>query len=69
MRHLIELHRQYTGSSVAARVLEDWHRSLGEFVKIMPTDYKRVLAERKRRDPAKVSAVGAPPPLPLVAER
>ena len=69
LRHLIELHRQYTGSSVAARVLEDWHRSLGEFVKIMPTDYKRVLAERKRRDPAKVSAVGAPPPLPLVAER
>ena len=69
LRHLIELHRQYTGSSVAARVLEDWHRSLAEFVKIMPTDYKRVLAEHKRRDPAKVSAVSTPSPLPLVAER
>ena len=69
LRHLIELHRQSTGSSVAARVLDGWHRSLAEFVRIMPTDYKRVLAERKRRDPAKVSAVGVPPPLPLVAER
>ena len=69
LRRLIELHRQYTGSSVASRVLEDWPRALSQFVKVMPTDYKRVLAERKRRDPAKVSAVSAPPPLPLVAER
>ena len=69
LRRLIELHRQYTGSSVASRVLEDWPWALSRFVKVMPTDYKRVLAERKRRDPAKVSAVGAPAPLPMVAER
>ena len=69
LRHLIELHRRYTGSAVASRVLEDWPGAISQFVKVMPTDYKRVLAERKRRDPAKVSAVSAPPPLPLVAER
>ena len=69
LHHLIELHRQYTGSTVASRVLEDWPRVVSQFIKVMPTDYKRVLAERKRRDPAKVSAVSAPPPLPLVAER
>jgi len=27
-------------------VLEDWENSLSQFVKVMPTDYKRVLAER-----------------------
>lgn len=46
----IELHREYTGSAVAARILEEWPLSLKQFVKVMPTDYKRVLAERKRHD-------------------
>jgi len=31
---------------VAERILENWEESLTEFVKVMPTDYKRVLAER-----------------------
>ena len=69
LRRLIELHRRYTGSTVAARVLNDWLGALSRFVKIMPIDYKRVLAERKRRAPAKVSAVREPEPLALVAER
>ena len=47
---LIELHRDFTGSEVAAQVLEEWPDVLSEFVKVMPTDYKRVLAERKRHD-------------------
>ena len=69
LRRLIELHRQYTGSSVAARVLEDWPTALAQFVKVMPTDYKRVLAEHGRRDPAKVADARSRAPLPLVAER
>ena len=69
LRRLIEMHRQLTGSMVAARLLEDWPGVLAQFVKVMPIDYKRVLAERKRLDPAKVSAVPDPEPLPLVAER
>ena len=32
---------------VAAGVLDRWERVLGEFVKIMPTDYKRVLENQK----------------------
>src|SRR5690554_4906628 len=50
LREMIELHREYTGSTVAARLLDDWPASLHQFVKVMPTDYKRVLAERKRHD-------------------
>ena len=50
LREMIELHREYTGSTVAARILDEWPASLKDFVKVMPTDYKRVLAERKRHD-------------------
>jgi len=50
LREMLELHKEYTGSTVAARILDDWPMSLRQFVKVMPTDYKRVLAERKRHD-------------------
>jgi glutamate synthase (NADPH/NADH) large chain len=46
LKTLIENHLRYTGSEVAARVLDDWESSLGKFVKVMPTDYKRVLEAR-----------------------
>jgi glutamate synthase (NADPH/NADH) large chain len=44
---LIEKHLKYTGSTVAKILLDDWQSSVGQFVKVMPTDYKRVLEERK----------------------
>jgi glutamate synthase (NADPH/NADH) large chain len=47
---LIEQHYQFTNSSVAKRILDDWPAVLEKFVKVMPTDYKRVLAERARHD-------------------
>ena len=50
LRELIELHKQYTGSSVAERILDAWPRVLDQFIKVMPTDYKRVLRERTRHD-------------------
>ena len=46
LKRLIENHLDYTGSTVARVVLENWEDSLSKFVKVMPTDYKRVLAER-----------------------
>ncbi|CAA9213299.1 MAG: Glutamate synthase [NADPH] large chain [uncultured Chloroflexi bacterium] len=48
LRGLIEKHLHYTGSEVAAQVLAGWDRVLPRFVKVMPTDYKRVLAERAK---------------------
>ncbi|MGD8829368.1 MAG: glutamate synthase large subunit [Pseudomonadales bacterium] len=46
LKSLIEKHHHYTGSPVARALLENWEQSLGDFVKVMPTDYKRVLEER-----------------------
>ncbi len=50
LRELVEQHREFTGSRQAERVLEAWPDVLSQFVKVMPTDYKRVLAERKKHD-------------------
>jgi glutamate synthase (NADPH/NADH) large chain/glutamate synthase (ferredoxin) len=47
LRDLITRHLAYTGSRKADRVLAVWDTLLPKFVKIMPVDYKRVLAERK----------------------
>ena len=46
LKQLIQNHADYTDSPVAKNILAHWEDSLGKFVKVMPTDYKRVLAER-----------------------
>jgi len=48
LQGLIRAHFEYTRSTVAERILNHWQAHLPEFVKVMPTDYKRVLAERKQ---------------------
>ncbi len=50
LQSLIEKHQQHTGSTVAENILGRWDEAVTEFVKVMPTDYKRVLAERKQRE-------------------
>ena len=47
VRELIERHLLFTGSTVAQAILDDWSRSVGQFVKVMPVDYKRVLEQLK----------------------
>jgi glutamate synthase (NADPH/NADH) large chain/glutamate synthase (ferredoxin) len=47
LKGLVESHAKYTGSKQAKRLLEAWDTALPKFVKIMPIDYKRVVAERK----------------------
>ena len=56
LRELIELHQRYTDSRVAEKVLENWPDVLDQFVKVMPIDYKRVLAERAQRQQATATA-------------
>ena len=46
LKVLIGNHADYTESPVAASILENWEQSLRQFVKVMPTDYKRVLEEQ-----------------------
>ena len=55
LKHLITNHLEYTGSTVAASILENWETELGRFVKVMPTDYKRVLEQMTQEE--KVSAI------------
>src|SRR5690606_9323225 len=49
LKTLIEKHALFTDSAVAKRLLADWDNTLGKFVKVMPTDYKRVLLQRKAK--------------------
>jgi glutamate synthase (NADPH/NADH) large chain len=58
LRGLIEQHQQATGSTVAQRLLNDWAASLGQFIKVMPTDYKRVLEQRRLADESNPELVG-----------
>jgi glutamate synthase (ferredoxin) len=43
LRAMIEKHFDYTGSTVARDILDNWDTRLARFVKVMPTDYKRAL--------------------------
>ncbi len=43
VKDLITRHLEYTGSEVAKRVLANWKEFVANCVKVMPTDYKRVL--------------------------
>ena len=63
LRGLIEDHHHYTGSELAARVLLDFNRALPRFVKVLPTDYKRVMAEEAAKAEA---AKKAEYPLPIL---
>jgi glutamate synthase (ferredoxin) len=53
VQRLIRQHGDYTGSALAARLLQDWEATVRRFVKVMPRDYKRVLDVQ-----AKAAAVG-----------
>ena len=45
LHELIEEHHLRTQSPVAYRILSAWEEHLPRFVKVMPHDYKRALAE------------------------
>jgi glutamate synthase (NADPH) large chain len=44
VKDLLNRHVKYTGSTVAKKVLSNWHAMQPKFIKIMPHDYKRVLS-------------------------
>ena len=48
LRRMLEDHLRYTGSERATAILGAWDEMLPKFVKVMPLDYKRVLAERAK---------------------
>jgi glutamate synthase (NADPH) large chain len=58
LRELIGRHQAETGSAVAAALLADWEAAVRRFARVMPRDYKRVLAAARQaeRDGIDVSA-------------
>jgi glutamate synthase (NADPH/NADH) large chain len=48
LQTLIQRHLHYTGSARAREILENFNRYLPKFVKIMPTEYRRALADLSR---------------------
>ena len=51
-KELLELIRQHylhTGSALAGRMLDDWHRYIEDFIQVVPIEYKRVLEEEKMK--------------------
>ncbi|MCB9519467.1 MAG: glutamate synthase large subunit [Myxococcales bacterium] len=44
---MIEDHVRYTGSPLGQRLLDNWEILVSRFVKVMPTEYKRVLQKRR----------------------
>jgi len=59
LRSYLEAHHTKTGSAVAAKLLGSFDASLSDFVKVMPTDYKRVLAQLAAEEAARAEHVAA----------
>jgi glutamate synthase (NADPH/NADH) large chain len=47
LHHLITRHARFTGSSVAAKILDEWKSWYPKFRKVMPVEYRRALNELK----------------------
>jgi len=47
---LIQEHHQRTGSPKAAELLRNWETTLTRLIKVVPTEYRRVLDELARRE-------------------
>ena len=56
LRRILTDHLRYTGSANAKRALDNWEETLPKFVKVMPIDYKRVMAERAEREVVAVAS-------------
>ena len=52
IQSLIQSHVELTGSVVGAEALANWPQFISKCIKVMPTDYKRVLNELKTQTAA-----------------
>ena len=62
LKDLVAEHAQRTGSQIAQRMLDDWDACAQRFVKVMPRDYKRALADAARKQTETGVAQHAPEP-------
>ena len=59
LKGLIEKHFRLTGSETARRILDDWERARGVFVKVFPHEYRRVLSAKTGAPIAKAARMPA----------
>ncbi|MFM1548119.1 MAG: glutamate synthase large subunit [Lentisphaeria bacterium] len=59
LKALVEKHQHYTGSVVAQRLLDNWDASLGNFVKVIPSDFKAALQRLTEQEIKAENAVNA----------
>ncbi len=55
LKSLIENHVHYTDSAVGTSILSDWKKEQKNFIKVMPTDYKKALARLAEEAKAEVN--------------
>jgi glutamate synthase (NADPH) large chain len=60
VRALIEKHIALTNSDHAKNILDNWAHESRRFIRVMPTDYKRVLSEKKLRHVVSAIQLAAP---------
>jgi glutamate synthase (ferredoxin) len=67
LQDLVMKHARLTGSAYVDGLLKDWAALQRRIVKVMPREYKRVLAEqaKREREAAHVPASGAPATVPV----
>jgi len=59
LKMLIEKHYDYTRSTRAKFILDNWQTQLPMFVKVMPIDYKRVLERMAQEEAMDTDSVSA----------
>jgi len=59
VRTLIQRHVHYTNSSVGRNILDHWNNFATQFVKIIPVDYRRAMAEVEAQVEAEKTATAA----------
>ena len=58
LQELLRRHYQLTQSAVAERVLSNWKAAVQQFVKVMPTEYRQILAKAHLdSDAAKLASI------------
>ena len=50
VKAMIENHLKYTGSKLAAKILENWIEYRDKFIKVVPIEYKKVIQEQKMEE-------------------
>ncbi|OMH84516.1 putative glutamate synthase [NADPH] [Zancudomyces culisetae] len=50
VKKILEKHVEYTGSQHAQHILQGWTHNVGHFVKVIPTEYKKILEKKNAKN-------------------